>query len=406
MNLIIIIQTIAILFGLTDFLTERYPRLQRDIYHIALFVVTFLFAIKYYYGPDIMSYAPFYETVPTLSSIWSNPDDLRFHFEPGFATFCRILKDCGLSFYWMTAVLTILYFMTIHLFLRRIESKRSFALAILVVLEYNVVCYELRQCLAIVFFLLMVMSLDRKQYLWTFVCALCAVVTHKSGIAVVVPTLLYFLISQRNSLRTLSQLLLIALVVMLLLPMTNLSFSFLSALPLPSSILHSINHHLSLGRQIQVVFIVYIVVLMILVHFSQYTRSRMESIALAAMIGLVFIVMLYQYYYLLNRIRSYFTPLILVFIFRYVQQAEREHKSIPYGQLLKQSACFIMMLYMIHATYAIHRGDRMVKHKVNEACTVFELIDHRASDVQKSQMKKAELWWKEDFMKDDTNKIK
>ena len=154
MNLIIIIQTIAILFGLTDFLTERYPRLQRDIYHIALFVVTFLFAIKYYYGPDIMSYVPFYETVPTLSSIWSNPDDLRFHFEPGFATFCRILKDCGLSFYWMTAVLTILYFMTIHLFLRRIESKRSFALAILVVLEYNVVCYELRQCLAIVFFFL------------------------------------------------------------------------------------------------------------------------------------------------------------------------------------------------------------------------------------------------------------
>ena len=48
MNLITVIQVIAILFGLTDFLTERYPRLQRDIYYISLFTVTFLFTIKYY----------------------------------------------------------------------------------------------------------------------------------------------------------------------------------------------------------------------------------------------------------------------------------------------------------------------------------------------------------------------
>ena len=47
MNLITLILTIAILFGLTDFLTERYPRLQRDIYYIALFVMAFLFSIKY-----------------------------------------------------------------------------------------------------------------------------------------------------------------------------------------------------------------------------------------------------------------------------------------------------------------------------------------------------------------------
>ena len=31
------ILTVAIAFGITDFLTERYPRLQRDIFYIAWF---------------------------------------------------------------------------------------------------------------------------------------------------------------------------------------------------------------------------------------------------------------------------------------------------------------------------------------------------------------------------------
>ena len=77
MNLITLILTIAIAFGLTDFLTERYPRLQRDIFYIAWCTIAFLFAIKYYYGPDIASYVPFYENVPSVSQIIARPPPRR-----------------------------------------------------------------------------------------------------------------------------------------------------------------------------------------------------------------------------------------------------------------------------------------------------------------------------------------
>ena len=406
MNLLTFILVIAILFGMTDFLTERYPRLQRDIFYIAWFVLAFLFAIKYYYGPDISSYVPFYETVPSVAQIIAEPDELRFGFEPGFAVFCRVLKDLGLSYYMMTLVLTCMYFLTILVLFRRIERKRTFALAILVVLDYNIICYEFRQCLAVIAFLWLVICLDKKSYLWAIVCAICAVLCHKSGLVVVVPTLIYHIIHQSESLRSLSQLLLVLLVLMFLLPMTNISFDFLSRLPLSHRVLYSIEHHLSLGRQVQVVFILYLIVLACLAHFAQYTRSRKEAIATAAIIGLVCVVVFYQYYYLLNRIRSYFTPLVIVFLFNRIQTAEDEYVRIPYGALVKQMTCAVIMLYTVHATYAVYRSGLVLKNKVNDTCTVFDLIDHRAVDVQNSQMKRARAFWDEDYMQHENNKIK
>ena len=406
MNLITLILAIAIAFGLTDFLTERYPRLQRDIFYIAWCTIAFLFAIKYYYGPDIASYVPFYENVPSVSQIIAHPDDLDFSFEPGYAVFCRVLKDLGISFYWMTAILSILYFVVILVFFRKIDRKRSFALAILVVLDFNVVCYELRQCLAVILFLLMVLCLDRKRYIFAMLMALAAIVSHKSGVVAVIPTLAFYLIGRHASLKTLSQLLLVLLVVLFLLPITKLSFGFIDSMPLPDNVIESIHHHLSLGRQVQMIFFVYAVALVCLVHYSLYCRTKMEIIAVVAIIGLVCIATLYQYYYLLNRIRSYFTPIILVFLFRFVQEAENKQVSIPYGALIKQTASMVIMLYMMHATVALHRGGQVLKNKVNDTCTVFDLIHHRASDVQNAQMKKATLFWEQDYMQHENNKLK
>lgn len=405
MNLITLILIIAILFGMTDFLTERYPRLQRDVYYIALFVITFLFSIKYYYGPDIASYVPFYENLPSITELLSHPDEIDYDFEIGYALFCGILKSCGVSFYWLTVILTVLYFTVIHLLFRKIDHMRSFALAILVVLDFNVVCYEFRQCLSVIIFLLMILCLDNKKHLWAVVCAAVTILCHKSGVVAVVPTLAYYLISHYKSMQTVLQVLLVLLVILFLLPVVNLSLDFVESLPLPNEILHSITHHLSLGRQFQVIFLVYVTALLCMVHYIQYCKSRTEIIAAAAIIGLLFIVLFYQYYYLLNRLRSYFTPLILLFVFRLVQNAERDKVRIPYGQLIKQFLSVLVIAYMVHSTISLHRGAKVLKNKVNDTCTVFDLIDNRASDVQKSQMKKARLFWEQDYMQHENNKL-
>ena len=61
---------------------------------------------------------------------------------------------------------------------------------------------------------------------------------------------------------------------------------------------------------------------------------------------------------------------------------------------------------MMHATVALHRGGQVLKNKVNDTCTVFDLIRHRASDVQNAQMKKATLFWEQDYMQHENNKLK
>ena len=406
MNMLTLILVIAILFGVTDFLTERYPKLQRDIYYIAFATLAFICTIKYYYGPDIANYVPFYDYVPSVSEILAHPDELPWHFEPGYVLFCRLLINCGLSFYWHTAIISIIYFLAIALLFRRIESKRAFALAILMVLDYNIILFEYRQCLSVSAFLFMILCLDKKRYIFALAFAFMAVTFHKAGALVVIPALIFYILSYNSTPRTVFAVLLTALVVMLLLPITNISIDFLNRLPFSERVLSSVEHHLSIGKQVQSVFIVYVAVLLCLVHYTQYFRTRIQAIAGAALIGIACVVILYQYYYLLNRIRSYFTPIILVYVFNYVQNAEKRPVHIPYGKLLTQATCFIMLLYMTHVTISLHRNEKMMHNHVNEACTVFDLMgDTRIKDVQKNQLHRAERYWAEDFMKQEQNRI-
>ena len=274
------------------------------------------------------------------------------------------------------------------------------------VLDYNIILYEYRQCLSVVAFLLMILLLGKKNYLWALVCAIIAITCHKAGAMVVIPTILFYFFSQNIVPRSIFAILLVALALMLLLPVTNISIDFLSLLPFSRTALHSIEHHLMIGKQIQSIFIVYAVVLLFLVHYAQYSRSRMEIIAASALIGILFIVILYQYYYLLNRIRSYFTPVIIVYIFQYAQNTDKQSVRVPYSMLIKQFISVIIFIFMLHTNASLYRNEKQMHNHVNEKCTVFDLMGSASvKDVQRKQMRRAEKYWDEDFMKSDENHI-
>lgn len=405
MTLITIILIVALTFGLSDFLTERYPRLQRELYYIAWFVIAFLFTIKYYYGADIWNYANFYEDIQEPGYVLAHPDQIPLDFEIGYALFCSILKSIGVSFYWHTAIVSVVYFLVIAMLFSRIERKRSLALAILVVLDYNCIFATYRQCLAVSCFVLMVLCLQDKRYLWAVLMAVLTVSFHKSGAFVVAVVLFYEMVHSKWVQPYLYQAMLVILVIVFLLPIARFSSSVIAHLPLPESYIVSLTHHLLLGRQVQLVFLVYAVTLVVVTHFTQYHSSRTSSIATVAVVGLILTVLMYQHYYLLGRLRSYFLPLVIVFAFNMVQEAENRHVHVPYGALLKQLGCVVLFLYMVHSTYAFEKNARLQKNKIYTTCTVFTLMDHRASDVQKAQMKQARQWWEEDFMKGVGNKV-
>jgi hypothetical protein len=139
-------------------------RLHNQIYHIAFFITFFLFTIKYYYGADVINYYKFYKDIADPISIILQEPGTETPFEIGFVLFMSILKWINLSYWWMTALVSIIYFYAIYKLFNLIPSYKIVALLILVLLDYNLIFATHRQCLAVSFFILLFLSYLEKKY--------------------------------------------------------------------------------------------------------------------------------------------------------------------------------------------------------------------------------------------------
>ncbi len=400
MNYITLILTVVMVFGLSDFLTERVPVLQRLMYVVGFVTVYVLFTIKYYYGPDIVNYYYHYESIRSLADVWYHPD--RYSFETGYTLFVALLKGWGVSLYWITVIISTLYFAAIALLFRQIQSKRCFALMILVVLDYNLIFFEFRQCLSVSFFIFMILCLQNRKYWLALPMAILAMAMHKSGVFVVPLCLLAYCLHGRPVQAWVFQLLMVVLVVVLLLPLTNIATTMLSFLP--ADYLSSIEHHLRVGKQIQSVWIVYAMLVVCVEYYLHYHKIRMDSIAIVAVLGIAIVVAVYQYYYILNRMRSFFVPFMIVWVFQVVQGRDTD-KPIPYFKLVSQVACVLFFVYSIHMTWAFTKQSKTLYAPIYNACTVLDIREGEIKALQQRQLKQAEDFWRYDFMQHEKNLI-
>ncbi len=389
------------LFGLSDFLTERVPALQRVTYVVMFLVMYVLFTIKYYYGADILHYHNHYVWIGSVSEVWHNPD--KYSFEIGYSLLCAWLNSLGISLYGMTAIISTIYFIAIGLLFRQIERYRCFALMLLVVLDYLLIFAAFRQCLAVSFFIFMVLLLQHRRYLFALVAAFVCVSMHKSGIFVVTLCLLGYALHSMQVKPWVFQLLMVVLGIMLLLPISRLAIG--TAGVLPSSIGASIAHHLLIGRQVQSIWAVYAMLIVCIEYYLHYHTMRINTLAIVAVVGIVLLATGYQYYYILNRLRSYFLPVILVWVFSLVQCCEDEGQRIPYAALLKQSCCALAMFFCIHSTVLFTRGAKHLHAPIYNACTLFDLRHESKEQVRNRQLEQARKFWKEDFMQHENNTL-
>lgn len=400
MNYITLMLIVAMAFGLSDFLTERVPALQRLMYVLGFATIYVLFTIKYYYGSDIINYYYHYESITSLSDVWHYPD--KYSFEIGYTLFVALLKGWGMSLYWVTMIISTIYFAAIALLFRQIPSKKCFALMILVVLDYNLIFFEFRQCLSVSFFILMILYLQDRKYWLALPMAILAIVMHKSGVFVVPLCLLAFCLHGKPIQAWVFQLLMVVLVVAALLPLTKVATTVLSFLP--ADYLSSIEHHLRVGKQVQRVWMVYAMLVMCVEYYLHYHKTRMDSVAIMAVLGIVIVVVSYQYYYILNRVRSFFVPFIIVWIFQVVQGRNTD-KTIPYFKLLSQVACVLFFVYSIHTACAITKQSKTLHSPLHNVCTVFDIREGQVKALQQKQLKLAEDYWQYDFMQHEKNII-
>ena len=140
-------------------------------------------------------------------------------------------------------------------------------------------------------------------------------------------------------------------------------------------------------------------------YYLHYHESRWNTLATAAIAGIALIAVSYQYYYLLNRVRSYFVPLIIVWVFQLIQEAEDQGTTIPYAAPLKQTGCVLLFAFCIDTTIVFTQKAKELHAPIYDVCTLFDLRDGNIEAVKEKQLNKARLFWKEDFMQHENNML-
>lgn len=396
-----IIMGVALLGMVLDLLCSSYPNMQRQLYKFFFLVIYTLLVVRYYYGPDISSYVPHYERIPSPSQLWAHPEMASF--EWGYDMFCSLLHATGLSYWWMTVVITTLYFFAIGCLFHSLSKYRLFILGALMLLDFNLF-FENRQSLAVAMFIFMVLCMQKGRYLWAIVCAALTILMHKSGFLLVGLTLLSALLFRQRQSALIYNLLLLVLMVMMLIPVSRIATPFISWLPLPESYIDSISHHLELGRQFQSVALIYLAILIWISMYNAHGHKTYGWIALEVLIGAVIIAAFYQYYFLLNRLRSYVAPFILVYLANMAIESERE-RTFSGAALVRQGIAILMVVYGLRTTISYVHEVQKFHSPIARASTIFELRNLSSEEIRARQLRIADRYWSEDYMKKDKDRL-
>ena len=402
-NYLVFIMIIALVGMFTDCVTDRFPRMQRQLYRIFFVTIYILLLIRYYYGPDIRIYVPHFEGIAAPAYLLHHPEKMQF--EWGYEMLCSIIKALGGTFWWLNAVITTIYFAALASLFRSLKRHQLFAFACVILLDYNLIYAQIRECLAVTFFIFMVLSLQNKKYFWAVVTATLTLLCHKSGFIPVCLTLICLPLLRMRENADIYRLLAFALFILLLIPVSKIDSSYVNMLPLPNVYLKSVRHHLLLGRQLQIVAVVYLAIMFIVIYLRTPHKNRYNWMAIEFLIGMLIIVVFYPYFNFLMRLRSFFIPLIAYYVLTLVND-ENLMREFPYSKLVAQSVAAILFVYFIHTTISYDRMAKTWHAPVARASTVLELREHSPKDIRNRQMKIAEVFWREDYLKDNTYRLK
>ena len=402
-NYILFILIIALTGAVLDCVAEKNTTLQHQLYRFFFVAIYTLFLIRYYYGPDISTYVPHFEQIAPPRYLIDHPAEMAF--EPGYEMLCSCVKALGSSYWWLTAVITTLYFLAIACLLHRLDRHRLFALACIVLFDYNLIYAQSRQCLAVAFFIFMVLCLQDKRYMLAILMGLLTMSFHKSGFVPICATLIGLPLWNMRHNADIFKLLLILLLVLFLIPVSRMSTSMLSALPIPEAYIDSVRHHVLLGKQVQLIGIVYFALLILIIHLH---RPRFKYyygwLVIESVMGLALIVALYQYYYLLIRLRSFFLPVMVWYVISLVNH-EAQLRQIPYSTLARQITASLLILYFTHSAIRYHQMVQAWHSPIARACTLFDLHNATPKQIRDRQLHFAEIYWQRDYRTGDQNKL-
>ena len=398
MNYLTIIFIILFALSLTDFIYPRQEKLHKQMYAIAFGLTYFLFTIKYYYGGDIIFYSHLYDSIASPVVLLSDPSNklLGNYMEPGFLLFLSTLKHLGFSFWMMTAIVSTIYFYAIYLLFKKIPSKKTFALLILVVLDFNLIFATFRQCLAVSFFIFMLLAYIDKKYWKSILFLILALSMHKSTLFACAFLVIALTLKSYKSTKHNYYFLIVLLFLFSLFSFSDTIRFILEKTNASEWIIFSVEHHLLLAQRLQSIFVLYFITIFTVAFYyrnEEDTGREKRIIQWVSFVALLMVVVLYQYWYLLTRFRSFFIPIVLVFVFRLLHEHKAKYIWFRQGAVI----CIYLLFSALITRRAIEQNN--LESGIYDTSTIFSRITKSEEQIKKEQLRKANIFWSKEFGK-------
>ena len=397
MNYFSTIILVALIFAIIEMLFDRHPKAQNQLFTIAFISIGFLTCIKYYFGPDIQQYVEHYETIVPINKILNGSYENNQNFEFGFNLFCSITNALNISYWGMTCIISILYLIPIYILFKSLEYHKCLALLALVLFDYNLLLCELRQCLATSFFLFAIISYQKKHTNLSILLFIISIFLHKSTLFAVTILGIITLLSHIKIDTRAYILLVVVFLFFIIFPLNNIIITILENITfIPEHILHSIKHHFSKREILQAIMPIYLGTVFIIAYYSDFNNKTSKwHWTIWACVAII--VTLFQYYFLLNRIRSFFIPFVIIYTITICYKSNTKDK-IP-----RQLFALLFIIFSVFHANSIQIQTNSMKSKVNYPSTIFDTIHSDPKTIKQKQIEEAVIFWKKDYKKKKKN---
>lgn len=402
MNLITIILVVSFIFAFTDFINFKGERIHEQFYKISLFIVVILSTIKYFYGPDVLTYYDLYNTIESPSKVLFDKNESGEYYEKGFLLFISVCKSCNIGFYFITVMISLFYFYAIDKLFKLLPSKRALALCLLLLLDNKLVMVQFRQCIAVSFFILLTLAYIDRKYIKCFLYAALMVSFHKSSLVVLMLLMLVMLIKDRVINKESILILLVLFIVMLALPLENILANIANVLNISDKeTIKSIIHHLSLMSVGPLLFVLYFICYFVFLNFrisEKFNTREYKIILVMVFVSLLIIAVFFKYYYMLQRLRSFILPFLIIGTIYQITNIEKHN-------LYKSLISIYIISFITYSIFIFDISSKKLHGNIYKQCTIFSALKDGSEAVIEERRNINDKYWYVD-RKDELNNMK
>ena len=391
---------LAGVFALAEMCLYQYDRLKKDLSCLLFFLIVFIVGIKYYYGPDIHFYVPLYESIGSVSEVWKNGRTLYPDTEIGYLILCSFFKGLGLSYWGFTLFICLLYFYAIFRLFGKLKSHRSLALFALTVFESSLMYFEFRQCIAVSVFILGVVAFFDKKYIWYALLMILSVFCHKSAIFAVAIGFVSLILPTIKYSRYYFLCLVIMIVLGIFISVGDLLVAMSDILPVSGRTIFSIKHHLEIENSTQIVLGFYLILFISLFQYSTLPDKAHRKFFILSVAFLFCIAIFYKYWFFLNRLRSFFSPLLIVFVINTIYEKQIRITFI------RQGLGIALFLLAFALGRGIYLSNKLGESKVLDPTTIFDRLHRSEKDIRDKNIAKSHLYFRKEYLINKLNNSK